>query len=49
MISESPACSRKAQLDVLPVRRPHIGYPEAIFAGVPAKTFEGASLSALIA
>lgn len=33
----------------LVVRRPHIGYPEAIFAGVPASTFEGASLDALIA
>ena len=33
----------------LVVGRPHIGYPEAIFAGVPTATFEGASLSALIA
>ena len=28
---------------------PFIGYPEAIFAGVPASTFQGASLDALIA
>ena len=33
----------------LVVRRPHIGYPEAIFAGVPASRFQGASLDALIA
>ena len=28
----------------LVVKRPHIGYPEAIFAGVPASRFQGASL-----
>ena len=33
----------------LVVGRPFIGYPEAIFAGVPASTFQGASLDALIA
>ncbi len=33
----------------LVVARPFIGYPEAIFAGVPASTFQGASLNALIA
>lgn len=33
----------------LAVRRPRIGYPEALFAGVPAATFQGASLDALIA
>lgn len=33
----------------LVVRRPRIGYPEAIFAGVPAATFQGSSLDALIA
>jgi hypothetical protein len=33
----------------LVVRQPRIGYPEAIFAGVPASTFQGASLDALIA
>jgi hypothetical protein len=31
------------------VRRPHIGYPEAIFAGVSPSTFTGASLAALLA
>jgi hypothetical protein len=30
------------------VTRPFIGYPEAVFAGVPASTFQGASLDALI-
>jgi hypothetical protein len=33
----------------LVVKRPRIGYPEAIFAGVPASRFQGASLDALIA
>jgi hypothetical protein len=33
----------------LAVRRPHIGYPEAIFAGVSPSTFTGASLAALLA
>ena len=31
------------------IRRPHIGYPEAIFAGVSPATFTGASLTALLA
>jgi hypothetical protein len=33
----------------LEVNRPLIGYPEALFAGVPAGTFTGASLAALLA
>src|SRR6516164_341081 len=33
----------------LTVKRPHIGYPEAIFARVSPATFQGASLDALIA
>ena len=33
----------------LAVRRPHIGYPEALFAGVDPATFTGASLAALLA
>jgi hypothetical protein len=33
----------------LVVARPFIGYPEAIFTGVPPATFQGASLTALIA
>jgi hypothetical protein len=33
----------------LSVKRPHIGYPEAIFARVSPATFQGASLDALIA
>ncbi len=33
----------------LAVKRPRIGYPEAIFAGVDQATFHGASLNALIA
>jgi hypothetical protein len=41
-----PAASRT--ITKLVVARPFIGYPEAIFAGVPAVTFEGASLTALI-
>jgi hypothetical protein len=41
-----PAASRT--ITKLVVARPFIGYPEAIFAGVPATTFQGASLSALI-
>jgi hypothetical protein len=36
-------------ITTLTVRRPHIGYPEAIFAGVPPPTFTGASLAALLA
>jgi hypothetical protein len=42
-----PAASRT--ITKLVVSRPNIGYPEAIFAGVPAATFEGASLTSLIA
>ena len=42
-----PAATRT--ITQLVVRRPRIGYPEAIFAGVPAATFTGASLDALIA
>jgi hypothetical protein len=41
-----PAASRT--ITKLVVARPFIGYPEAIFAGVPATTFAGASLDALI-
>jgi hypothetical protein len=33
----------------LAVRRPRIGYPEALFAGVPPAVFTGASLASLIA
>jgi hypothetical protein len=33
----------------LDVRRPRIGYPEAIFAGVDPSTFTGASLASLLA
>ncbi|MCU1321476.1 MAG: hypothetical protein JWM43_1125 [Acidobacteriaceae bacterium] len=33
----------------LEIKRPHIGYPEAIFAGVSPATFTGASLDALLA
>jgi len=33
----------------LAVRRPRIGYPEALFAGVSPATFQGAALDALIA
>jgi hypothetical protein len=36
-------------ITTLAVRRPHIGYPEAIFAGVSPSTFTGASLAALLA
>jgi len=46
-LSAKPAPVRT--ITKLVVRRPHIGYPEAIFAGVPAATFEGASLDALVA
>jgi hypothetical protein len=35
-------------LTSLAVQRPRIGYPEALFAGVPASTFQGASLTALV-
>ena len=41
-----PAASRT--ITKLVVLRPHIGYPEAIFAGVPATTFQGNSLTNLI-
>ncbi len=41
-----PAASRT--ITKLVVQRPHIGYPEAIFAGVPATTFQGNSLANLI-
>jgi hypothetical protein len=41
-----PAASRT--ITKLVVKRPFIGYPEAIFAGVPASKFHGASLDALI-
>lgn len=36
-------------ITTLAVKRPHIGYPEAIFAGVSPGTFTGASLSVLLA
>ena len=41
-----PAASRT--ITKLVVARPFIGYPEAIFAGVPAATFQGGSLASLI-
>ncbi len=36
-------------ITTLDVRKPRIGYPEAIFAGVPPSTFTGANLDTLIA
>lgn len=36
-------------IDTLTVRRPRIGYPEAVFAGVDRSRFTGASLTNLIA
>ncbi|WP_433975532.1 hypothetical protein [Tunturiibacter lichenicola] len=36
-------------ITTLAVNRPHIGYPEAVFAGVGPATFTGASLAALLA
>jgi hypothetical protein len=35
-------------LTSLTVQRPRIGYPEAVFAGVPLANFQGAALTALI-
>ena len=41
-----PAASRT--ITKLVVQRPHIGYPEAIFAGAPANSFVGTNLANLI-
>ncbi len=47
LLPAKPAASRT--ITKLVVARPFIGYPEAIFTGVPASTFQGANLNALIA
>jgi len=41
-----PASVRR--IDTLAVRRPRIGYPEALFAGVDPSRFQGAALTSLV-
>jgi hypothetical protein len=47
--SQVPVPDPTQAIQTITVQRPRLGYPEAIFAGFSAATFQGASLDALIA